>query len=103
MLADDHGGLAQRQTVISPEDAAVFCPDGYKIFLNVYEDHQELMANIQNLSRFITAGRKLGVATLAEIMFFGNERFKDPATQAEELYRGCRIAMELGADILKVR
>lgn len=44
----------------------------------------------------------MGVATLAEIMFFGNERFKDPATQAKELYRGCRIAMELGADILKV-
>lgn len=69
VLADDHGGLAQRQTVISPEDAAVFRPDGYKMFLNVYEDHQELMANIQDLSRFITAGRKLGVATLAEIMF----------------------------------
>lgn len=102
VLADDHGGLAQRQTVISPEDAAVFRPDGYKMFLNVYEDHQELMANIQDLSRFITAGRKLGVATLAEIMFFGNERFKDPATQAKELYRGCRIAMELVADILKV-
>lgn len=50
VLADDHGGLAQRQTVISPEDAAVFRPNGYKMFLNVYEDHQELMANISTPS-----------------------------------------------------
>lgn len=102
VLTDEHGGLAQRETVITPEDAAALRPDCFKMFLNLDEDQKKLMDNIRDLSRFITAGRKLNIATLAEVMFFGNGQFTDPAAQARELYRGCRIAMELGADMLKV-
>lgn len=102
VMEDRTGQLVQRKTVITPEDAASFRPDAYKMFLNIYEDQRELMENIRDLSLFIAAGRRLGIATLAEIVFFGNTRFIDLSTQAGELFRGCRIAMELGADMLKV-
>ena len=102
VIADEQGGLAQRKTVVTPEYAASLGVDTYKMFLNIYEDPQQLMDNIQDLSRFIMVGKTTGVTTLAEIMFFNNRRFLDPSLQAQELYRGCRIAMELGADILKV-
>ena len=35
-------------------------------------------------------------------MFYGNRAFANPKTRASELMRGCRIAMELGADALKI-
>lgn len=102
VMEDRTGQLVQRKTVITPEDAASFRPYAYKMFLNIYEDQCKLMENIRDLSRFIAAGRRLGIATLAEIVFFGNKRFMNSSTQAGELFRGCRIAMELGADMLKV-
>lgn len=94
--------LSQREIIITPDDAAAYRPHAYKMFLNLYDDQAELMRNIKDLSRFVAAGQRLGIKTLAEIMFFGNTRFADPAEQARELCRGCRIAMELGADYLKV-
>lgn len=68
VIADEQGGLAQRKTVVTPEYAASLGVDTYKMFLNIYEDPQQLMDNIQDLSRFIMAGKTTGVTTLAEII-----------------------------------
>ena len=102
VLADEGGRLEQRETLISPEDAMEYQPDCYKMFFNMYADSRELMCNVQDLNRYIVAGARLGVQTLAEIMFYNNERFAQPHYQAAELYKGCRMAMELGADLLKI-
>ena len=94
--------LKDREIVISPEEAGAYRPDCFKMFLNMYPDKKETIRNVRDLSRFAAEGRRLGISCLAEIMFFGNKKFLDPACQAEELYNGCRIAMEVGADVLKI-
>jgi class I fructose-bisphosphate aldolase len=61
-----------------------------------------LLDNVRDFSRFASAGKRLGIQALAEVLFYNNSGFKDPKKQAAELKRGCRIAMELGADMLKI-
>ena len=102
VLADASGWLKERETLISPEDATEYQPDCYKMFFNMYDDSRQLMNNVRDLNRYIVAGARLGVKTLAEIMFYNNQRFAQPGQQAAELYKGCRMAMELGADYLKI-
>lgn len=94
--------FTHRETVITPQDAAAYAPHGFKMFFNMYDDPDLLLANIQDFSRFAAAGKRLGIAALAEVVFFGNLRFSQQETQAEELAKGCRMAMELGADVLKI-
>lgn len=95
--------LTAREMFISPEEAADYQPDCYKMFFNIYSDKADLMRNIHDFSRFAAAGRRLGVSCLAEVLFFNNSEALDGAKkQAEQLYFGCRTAMELGADVLKI-
>ena len=94
--------LRQREMIISPEEGDICRPDAYKFFFNIYPDKERMIQNFKDLSTYVTAASKRGISCLAEIMFYENEAFADPATQANELYKGCRMAMELGADVLKV-
>ena len=97
-----HEQLSQRHIVIEPEEAVYLNPDAFKMFLNIYEDNDLLIDNIRDFERFATCGARHGIATLAEVLFYGNESFVNKRTQSAELLRGCRLAMELGADILKI-
>lgn len=94
--------LAEREIFISPEEAADYQPHCYKMFFNMYGDVKDLIRNIKDFSRFACAGQRLGVAALAEVLFYNNPRFDDRKTQAAELFKGCRCAMEAGADALKI-
>lgn len=94
--------LTQRKMIVKPEETQIVNPQGFKMFLNIYEDSKDLYQNCRDLERFAVYGAQHGIATLAEIMFYGNRAFENPETQASELIRGCRIAMELGADALKI-
>lgn len=94
--------LTQRKMIVKPEETQIVNPQCFKMFLNVYEDSKELYQNCRDLERFAVYGAQHDIATLAEIMFYGNRAFENPHTQASELIRGCRIAMELGADALKI-
>ncbi len=102
-LVQDGDRLAAREMFISPEGAADYEPDCYKMFFNIYSDKADLMRNIHDFSRFAAAGRRLGVSCLAEVLFYNNSEVLGGAKQrAEQLYFGCRTAMELGADVLKI-
>jgi DhnA family fructose-bisphosphate aldolase class Ia len=94
--------LAEREIILDPEEAGNYRPDCFKMFFNVYSDKKEMIRNARDLSRFAVVGRRLHISCLAEVVFFGNEAFLDPDRQAEELYNGCRTAMEVGADVLKI-
>lgn len=94
--------LTERAAILTPEEAASYRPDGYKMFLNIYDDDKPLLDNVKDFSRFASAGKRLGIQALAEVLFYNNSYFQDPKKQAAELKRGCRIAMELGADMLKI-
>lgn len=102
---DGSGGatrLTHRQMVISPEAGDVCKPDCYKFFFNIYPDKDRLMENCRDLARYAAAAAERNISCLAEIMFYENEAFQDPKRQADELFKGCRMAMELGADVLKI-
>lgn len=103
-LENADGGtlLSHREIIITPEEADYLKPDAYKMFLNIYEDKTELIRNAQDMERFVAHGAGCGASVLAEVLFFGNAAFSDPLTQGTELVKGCRLAMELGADILKI-
>ncbi len=102
-LVQDGDKLVMREMFISPEEAADYQPDCYKMFFNVYQDKADFMRNVHDFSRFAAAGRRLGVSCLAEVLFYNNPLFHhDPKRQADLLYFGCRAAMELGADVLKI-
>lgn len=94
--------LTDREIILSPEEAADYDPHCYKMFFNIYDDTKERIRNIREFSRFASAGQRLGVASLAEVLFFNNRAFQDRKTQAAELFKGCRMAMETGADALKI-
>lgn len=94
--------LTHRELIVSPKEAADYRPDGFKMFFNVYEEKDELLRNVRDFTRFAHEGRRLGIPCLAEVLFFGNRAFARAENRAEELYKGCRMAMELGADILKI-
>lgn len=94
--------LKQREMIISPEEGDLCKPDAYKFFFNIYPDKERMIRNCKDLSNYVTAASQRGISCLAEIMFYENEAFSDPQTQAEELFKGCRMAMELGADVLKI-
>lgn len=94
--------LEQREIIVKPEETESVEPHCFKMFLNLYEDDKQLYRNCRDVERFAVYGAKHGIDTLAEIMFYGNRAFIDPATREAELMRGCRIAMELGADALKI-
>jgi fructose-bisphosphate aldolase, class I len=97
-----HETLSERRIIINPEEASQYHPHSYKMFFNIYDDNDALINNVRDFSSFASAGKRLGISALAEVMFFNNSRFQDPAKQAAELLRGCRIAMESGADALKI-
>jgi class I fructose-bisphosphate aldolase len=94
--------LTQREIVLQPEEVESVQPHAYKMFLNIYDDTSLLIRNIRDFERFVTAGARNGVLALAEVMFYGNKAFDDLRTRSSELLRGCRLAMEAGADILKI-
>ena len=94
--------LSTRELIVEPEAAEEVRAHAFKMFLNLYDDSDLLMRNIKDVERFVNAGGKLGISTLVEVMFFGNRGFADPRTQAAVFARGCRLAMELGADAAKV-
>lgn len=102
---DESGGktrLTHRRMVISPEAGDACDPDCYKFFFNVYPDKDRLMENCRDLAQYAAAAAERGISCLAEIMFYENEAFQDSKRQADELFKGCRMAMELGADVLKI-
>lgn len=102
-LVQDGAHLIAREMFLTPGDAADYQPDCYKMYFNIYSDKAELLRNIHDFSRFAAEGRRLGISCLAEVMFFDNHEFaQSPKKQAELLYWGCRTAMEVGADVLKV-
>lgn len=102
-LVQDKSRLTAREIFISPEEAADYQPDCYKMFLNIYQDKADLLKNIHDVSRFAAAGRRLGISCLAEVLFYNNQAFdENPKKRAELLLFGCRTAMELGADVLKI-
>jgi DhnA family fructose-bisphosphate aldolase class Ia len=102
-LVQEGAALRAREIYLTPQDAADYQPDCYKMFFNIYKDRGDLMKNIHDFSRFAAEGRRLGISCLAEVLFFNNPEFLDgPKRQAELLQYGCRVAMELGADVLKV-
>ncbi|MDD3410662.1 MAG: hypothetical protein PHY12_07605 [Eubacteriales bacterium] len=91
--------LTQRQMVYSAEDIAMLRPDCLKMFLNMYGDRQEMMRNLQDVAQAASAAHRVGVSCLAEIMFWNHE---EGGSRDEALYNGCRMAMEAGADALKI-
>ncbi len=101
-VAFDGNTLTEREIIISPDEAAAYQPHCYKMFFNMYDDVKELIRNIKDFSRFACGGQRLGVASLAEVLFHNNHRFLNKKTQAAELFKGCRCAMEAGADVLKI-
>ncbi len=101
-VAMDEKGLSHREIVIEPAEAAAFKPDCYKMFFNIYPDKSDLIRNIKDLSRFAAYGRTHGISCLAEVLFHGNPDFDYPGKQAKVLFDGCRMAMEIGADTLKI-
>ncbi|HET6487458.1 MAG TPA: hypothetical protein VFH83_13610 [Spirochaetia bacterium] len=94
--------LSTREIILEPEAAAEVQAHAFKMFLNLYDDSDLLMGNIKDAERFVSAAVRTGVPTLLEVVFYGNRGFADPRTQAAVFTRGCRLAMELGADALKV-
>ena len=102
-LMQEGATLRAREIFLTPGDAADYQPDCYKMFFNIYEDRGDLMQNIHDLSRFAAEGKRRGISCLAEVLFFNNPEFLEgPKKQAELLHYGCRVAMEVGADVLKV-
>jgi fructose-bisphosphate aldolase, class I len=97
-----HETLTERSIIIHPDEAALYHPNGYKMFFNIYDDNRALIDNVRDFTAFASAGKRLGIPALAEVMFFNNAQFLEPDKQADELLRGCRIAMESGADALKI-
>ena len=95
--------IIQREMVITPEDAMAYRPDCFKFFFNVYADSRELMRNLKDMSRVANDARRLGVSSLAEIMFWNNTNFEAPERREQMLYEGCRMAMETGIDMLKIQ
>jgi DhnA family fructose-bisphosphate aldolase class Ia len=94
--------LEVREIMVEPEATEMVQPHAFKMFLNIYDDSTLLMRNVRDVERFVAYGQRNQVATLVEVMFFGNRHFADPQTQESAFARGCRIAMEIGADALKV-
>jgi fructose-bisphosphate aldolase, class I len=94
--------LEVREIMVEPEATMSVRPHAFKMFLNIYADPALLMRNVRDVERFVAFGQRNDVATLVEVMFFGNRRFADPRTQESAFARGCRIAMEIGADAIKV-
>lgn len=94
--------LDQREVIVKPEETEIIEPNCFKMFLNLYEDNRQLYRNCRDVERFTAYGARHGINTLAEIMFYGNRDFANPVTREAELMRGCRIAMELGVDALKI-
>lgn len=107
LLTVDHvqqagNGQIKREIIISPEDASLFQPDCFKMYFNYYADSCERIQTIKDFSRFAMYGHRNGISCLAEVLFFGNPAFEDEKKQGKLLYEGCRLAMELGADCLKI-
>jgi fructose-bisphosphate aldolase, class I len=94
--------LEVREIMVEPEETESVRPHAFKMFLNIYDDPALLMRNVRDVERFVAFGQRNDVDTLVEVMFFGNRHFADPRTQESALARGCRIAMEIGADAVKV-
>jgi len=94
--------LSTREMILEPEAAGQVQADAFKMFLNLYDESDLLMRNIKDAERFVSAAERTGVPTLLEVVFYGNRSFADPRTQPAVFTRGCRLAMELGADALKV-
>lgn len=98
--ADNH--LITRAVLCEPDEMDGLSPDCYKMFLNVYQDESELTRNLRDVARMAAAGRKRGISCIAEIMLWNNPAAQDPHSAAEAVYQGSRMAMELGADCLKI-
>lgn len=94
--------IVQREVVFTPDEVMGYHPDCFKFFFNIYQDKAELMRNLKDIARIAKDARRLGVSSLAEIMFWNNDEYLDTSKQEDLLYQGCRMAMELGVDALKV-
>lgn len=94
--------LAEREIVLSPEEVMAYRPDCYKFFFNMYSDSGELMRNIRDITKIASEGHRLGVSSLAEIMFWNCPEADDPDKRRQLLYEGCRMAFEAGIDTLKI-
>jgi fructose-bisphosphate aldolase, class I len=97
-----HPILEVRHTVVEPEESAAVRPNAFKMFLNLYDDPTLLARNLKDIQRFVTWGGRNGVSTLLEVVFFCNPGFADPKRQDAIFAHGCRLAMEIGADAIKV-
>lgn len=94
--------IVEHEIVITPDEAMTCQPDCFKFFFNIYQDNAELMRNLLDISLIANDAHRLGVSSLAEIMFWNNDEYLDPARQEYLLYEGCRMAMEVGIDVLRV-
>jgi DhnA family fructose-bisphosphate aldolase class Ia len=94
--------LTAREIVVEPDLAIAIQPHAFKMFLNIYEDVELLMNNVKDVERFVSIGNKNGISTLVEVVFYGNRSFANPRTQDKAFARGCRLAMELGVDAIKI-
>lgn len=94
--------LSHRRMIVSPELGDSCLPDCYKFFFNIYPDKDRMLENCKDLSNYVRAAAQRGISCLAEIMFYENSNFRDPKRQSAELFKGCRMAMEIGADVLKI-
>lgn len=94
--------LSAREMVLSPQEAMPYHPDCFKFFFNMYSDTQELMRNLKDIAKVAAEAKKLGVSTLAEIMFWNCDAFENEENRSRLLYEGCRMAFEVGIDALKI-
>ena len=99
---NSNGQMTHRELVTSLEDAVMFHPDCFKMFFNVYSDKKDLFYNIRDLSRAATVAMKSGISCLAEVVLWNIDPQTSSSQQMRLLYNGCRMALEAGADCLKI-
>jgi DhnA family fructose-bisphosphate aldolase class Ia len=94
-------GLGEHHRVLcSPEEAASLGADAVIMFLALgVENGGTLADNAQAISRAAHEARQVGLALIVEVVLWGSRltENRDP----ELLAWGCRMAAELGADVIK--
>lgn len=96
------GQMTQRELITSLEEAVIFHPDSFKMFFNVFSDKRELLNNIRDLTKAATTAVKQGISCLAEVVLWNTDPHANISEQMKLLYNGCRMALEAGADCLKI-
>lgn len=94
-------GLGEHYRVLcDPREAASLGADAVIMFLALgVEDGSMLADNAQGISRAAYEAHQIGLALIVEVVLWGSRLAED--RDPELLVWGCRMAAELGADVIK--